>query len=439
MMQPGVGQSFLEDSDADRDSEDEEDYVIELIPQRFGSSGYGGPETTSTLDLIAATWFDTMDSSETSDLVTPTFHDPKEERQRTIDNAFAWIAQKQDEKKEPLSERTRFDENGQLSSQKIANLILASLASAQARLPLERYSSGVEKAASAVLEYMWSSLSASPTADTYVEYIKCLEGADPTLIAERAQKVFDAMSNGTEFEGRVLPAPNISVYNSLIQRWAEAGVKSSVQNINSSLKPNRETFLSMLSSISLAHGVGVFDADYALSCIDQMTPLSEECNDRSLIPDIEVYNAPLRCSTGILSASLPPFMRCIEWDAYDEIFQNGFWPLDEGDDLVKNAHAVESWVQSITAKDFGKDISPNIETYESAIQAWVRTGTLKGLQKAEEIAEFLVEDANSGLKPRLQTFHPIILAWLYSGAADGPARVDSWIIRLRDLMPALGG
>jgi hypothetical protein len=83
-------------------------------------------------------------------------------------------------------------------------------------------------------------------------------------------------------------------------------------------------------------------------------------------------------------------------------------------------------------------LAPNIETYESLIQVWVRCGSLNSLLRAEKCAKALItSDGSGGVRPRLQTFYPIIAAWTYSGCAEGPQNVESWIDLLQELEPEL--
>jgi hypothetical protein len=69
MMQPGVGQSFLEDSNADRSSEDE-DYIIKHILQQFGSSAYGlgGKGTGEEEGEFLDTTYPILSSSDTEEV-----------------------------------------------------------------------------------------------------------------------------------------------------------------------------------------------------------------------------------------------------------------------------------------------------------------------------------------------------------------------------------
>jgi hypothetical protein len=421
------------------DPEKEEEYTIELVPQRLGSIGDLGPETTTTtFDLIADTWLESSNLQATGNRASPLFHNPYLERQAAIDRANSWVTLQQDHSGDDEGNRTCFNGQGQTTNIKIANLMLDSLARANRGLPLDNQRSGVEAAATAVLEYMRSSHS-KPDANSYASFLKCLEGDSPSNLSKTAQRIYDAMSDGTEYDGRILPRPNIAVYNSLIQRLAEAGVETSVQDIDSNMEPNKETFLSILSSMSNPpnhnRGAGIFDADKALSCIDHMKSLSEKYDRSSLLPDTQTYNAPLCWIGGIPSTSSRPYSWCMPWDSYHKIFKM----LLNDNPLIQEASNIENWYFSMKSGKFGSDIHPDIETVESLIQAWVRTATRDGLEKAEALAETLIDDKSGGCQVRVQTFHPILAAWVYSGANDGPEKVDYWLKRLNDSgLPVMG-
>eukprot|EP00980_Cylindrotheca_fusiformis_P004078 scaffold880_cov132-Cylindrotheca_fusiformis.AAC.74 len=424
--------------------EEDEEFSIELVPQRLGSTGELEPATaTTTFDLIADTWLESSNQQNAANPASFIFHNPLSERQEAIKRAKYWVELQQDDAGDDEGNRTCFNSQGQTANTKIANLILDSLARAKRGPSLDNEVSGIEAAATAVLENMWSSHSTIPNADSYASFIRCLEGGSPSDISERARRIYDAMSNGTTFGGRILPSPNIEVYNSLIQLQAEAGIKTPVYDTDSRLEPNKGTFLSILSSMAAApdqrRAVTGFDADKALLCIDQMKSLSEEYSQPSLLPDRQVYNAPLGWIGGIPAKYSRPYASFIPWDSYENIFQKGFKVLLKDHPLIQEASSIESWYESMKTGKFGPDISPDIETVESSIQAWVRTGTRDGLEKAESLAESLLDDNSGNYQVRLQTFHPILAAWGYCGAVDGPTKVDYWVKRLDGTgLPVMG-
>jgi hypothetical protein len=420
-----------------QDKGEEEEYTIQYIPRRDGVTSHSGARTT--LDLIAETWIESTISSEKRLHAMPMRQSPATERHAAIDTALEWIAQQQTEQRRQGGggERVQFDSHHQQVSVKISNMMLTSLANANHRLPFCAEKKGVEKAAKAILDLMWSSKATKPNSHSYGAYFRCLEGRDPLSIAKRAQRIFDAMKNGSEIEGRILPQPNIGTLNSLIQLWAQVGGKTGRFELDSDTRPNRDTFLAMLSSMTYPATVedetGSFDTNYARECIDGLRELSEKLDDESLRPDTQIYNSALRWSGGLLSSSTRPYARSMPWDSYDEIFRRGF--CDGNDPIIEDARAMENWLEIM---ENGKSaVRPNIETYESVIQAWTRTGTAEGLLRAEALADRALEKADSTLQPRLHTFHPIISAWIYSGADQGPVKVQEWIDRLDTASDAL--
>jgi hypothetical protein len=410
----------------DQQVEEEEEYIIQHVPQQSIGSA-----SSSTLDLIAETWIDSATGSQRKDPSTSRRVDPLAERKNVIDKAFEWIRQQMSEQKRHTHERIQFDNQYQLASVKIANLMLKSLAKANQGLPFNQTASGVEEAAKSILELMWSSRSTKPDADSYAAYIRCLEGGSLSTVAKRGQAIYDAMKSGTTLEGRILPKPNVSATNAMIQLSAQVGEKVAQSDFYPGMVANRDTFLSMLSCTACPpantrESTG-FDASYAHDCMKAMRELHEKSGDESLRPDTQVYNAPLRWSGGLLSNTSRPYARCAPWDAYDKIFRRGFKLFSEDDLLFQEASAIDAWLKDMERDD---SPSPNLETFESVIQAWVRTGTLEGLVRAEDVANRLLKSPVAGLEVRLQTFHPIIAAWVFSGANNGPEKVQEWVDRL---------
>ena len=408
------------------EEEEEEEYIIQHVPQQSAGSASSSP-----LDLIAETWIDSATGSQWKDPSASRHVNPLSERQNVIDTAFEWIRQQMSEQKRQTHERIQFDNQYQLASVKIANLMLKSLAKANQGLPFNQTASGVEEAAKSILELMWSSRSTKPDADSYAAYIRCLEGGNPSTVAKRGQAIYNAMKSGTTLEGRILPKPNVSATNAVIQLRAQVGEKVSLSDSYPDMVANRDTFLSMLSCtayppVNTRESTG-FDASYARDCVKAMRELYDKSGDKSLQPDTQVYNAPLRWSGGLVSNTSRPYARCAPWDDYDEIFRLGFKLLSEEDLLFQEASTIDAWLKDMEVDDYA---SPNLETIESAIQAWVRTGTLEGVVRAEDIANRLLTSPGSILEVRLQTFHPIIAAWVSSGAINGPEKVQEWVDRL---------
>ena len=172
--------------------------------------------------------------------------------------------------------------------------------------------------------------------------------------------------------------------------------------------------------------------------IQRMRSQHISTRDDSFLSDTMVYNAPIRWSGGHVSRDARPYAQPIARDRYHEdIFRDGFQSLQSAGRLVVVAEAMESWLCDMEHSD--SPCCPDTETYESVIQAWIRTGTLHGLQKAETLANRVFEPSTS-LQPRLQTLHPILSAWIYSGTKDGASKVAEWVDRcVRATDATMGG
>jgi hypothetical protein len=186
----------------------------------------------------------------------------------------------------------------------------------------------------------------------------------------------------------------------------------------------------------MAHDLSAFDIDIATKLIDQMRTLAKTNDEPSLQPDVEIYNAPLRWSGDHLWSRL--YSRVIPWDSYSEIYNDGFKSDSEIDVQRQHAERVEQWIEIMETKaSSDSTLAPNIETYESLIQAWVRCGNQESLLRAETIATKIVTGEYSDIQPRIQSFYPILAAWTYSGCEEGPQKVESWIDLLQELVPDL--
>mmetsp|Transcript_14129 Transcript_14129/g.19855 ORF Transcript_14129/g.19855 Transcript_14129/m.19855 type:complete len:793 (+) Transcript_14129:1-2379(+) len=298
--------------------------------------------------------------------------------------------------------------------------------------------------ASKVVDLLWKNAAEGrgdpPNVQTYNAYLKCVGGPTTQRIAQRAHAFLDNMCKGTKRHDRVLPKPNTETFNTVIQLWSCVGGEKAQKKISElrtllkdtqeeipELVPNRETYLSILASTTLNSTIETeavstyFDPDGARELISEMNQAYIRTRDESLRPDTEVYNAALRWCGGPNQSSYAP---TIPWDKYNIIFHDGFRDNNEETDaLIDEAKLVEEWLNQME--------SPDIQTYESVIQSWVRTGTLEGVTNAETWALRLLENPLvESVQPRLQTFHPIIAAWAYSGDKRGPKKVEEWKDRL---------
>jgi hypothetical protein len=317
--------------------------------------------------------------------------------------------------------------------------MLARLAQANQSLPINFGDVGVDEAARRVLDVLWKTEQSQPDADAYSFYLLCLEGPTPQAIAETAEDIVQAMRDGTPWNDHILPKPNTAVINALIRLWAQLGGTTGRYNKNlENFQPNRESFLALLSSSSYFPVVheelkGGFDLDFARQCIDRMKLLAKE--DPTFQPDSQVYNAPLRWSGGSLGLTARPYARYIPFDKYASILKNV-----RGND--KTEYYSHYWDQAKTMDEWRQEMEregvASIETYEALIQAWIRTRTMDGIQKAEEIAEKLLEDPKAS-GARLQTFHPIIATWLHVKHGDTPTNLEKWVNRLASASESVPG
>ena len=120
--------------------------------------------------------------------------------------------------------------------------------------------------------------------------------------------------------------------------------------------------------------------------------------------------------------------RVYRFESYDKIYQNDsrFKDSNTQDAILANdqAGAMENWVEIMSS--YG--VEPNLQTYESLIQAWARCGTIDGIKKAESYGRKLLDGTLDRREPlRLETFYPIISALAYYGSPEGPLECEKLI------------
>ena len=357
--------------------------------------------------------------------------------------------------------RLSFAEQKQMSSDTGFYLDLPSTTS----IPTEQADEGsfIESIARQLLERMHDTQTVdgrsarAPSVETYNAYIGCLCRENPAETAVAAETILLKMLGD---EHQEIPKPNIDTFNLVIEHWAsvpghesrtkikeiynellqegdraEAAIYAE-ERVPGFLRPNCKTFLSAMSGLTQLppepQNERLFSEDEARYWLEQMETLAEKYGDDSLLPDAEAYNAPLRWSGD------PNFSYArIYWDDYSSIYKDGFHDNETPDILgQEDAEATERWV--LQMEELGRDnerFSPTIESYESVIQAWSKTGTYPGLLRAEQWAQRAIEAASLGegtdrLQPRLQTFHPIVASWAHCGY---PERVQQWNDTLHEL------
>jgi len=296
-----------------------------------------------------------------------------------------------------------------------------------------------------ILEKLMSGLSNEEPNQLNVEvinaYIKCVNKKCPKETAAFAESLLLKMIKGEKFNGHQLPRPTITTFNTVMNIWnIVPGQRRKVINLFeilegvADLKPNRDTFIAILASLcndtDENDESNTFDALFATEIIEKM----KQASHTGTIIDAEVYNAPLPWSGGMRKTG--SLLSMCEWDNYSTFRELPTCP--EKDKKYLEALSIEKWLLMMKNNDgVIESISPSIETYESLIQAWVRTCTKDGINRAESFASELIDAALHGAdvasRPRLQTFHPIIAGWAHSGTEEGPERVKEWIQKLESM------
>lgn len=299
---------------------------------------------------------------------------------------------------------------------------------------------GCEKAAWQILDVLWEHETTQPDADAYNAHLRCLEGNDVKRVAERAQLIVSAMQSGEKYNGRVLPKPNIETMNTLIQLWAQIGGTSGRHNmVGFDFVPNRNSFLSILSSCCYPSRIqgetGGLDLEFATECIRRMRELSKaNPEETSLVPDTQVYNAPLRWAGGSNARKSRPYARRTQWDIFSTFYMgDGYKTYDKDDSRILEAQAMEKWIDIM--KENG--VPPDIETYEALMQCWLRTCTRVGLDRAHSIANELLDGIHDGVLPRLLTFRPLTTCWLFSLDPEAADKIELLIGRMEALSSSI--
>jgi hypothetical protein len=379
----------------------------------------------STIGRILEIWTETpgLDSFSEQLYTKSTHHYEHESPYSKIKSILKWCERINNEPK---------NEGEAFALAKLCNKILTALGNANSDLHLEDEERcvDVQKDAKIILDRIIS-LSATfddknePSilgADTLTAYIRCLNRNNPAHSAESAEDLLKSMLSNGKLNGINLPLPNVSTYNAVLGLWALVdGVKgqSCANRVYSlleaasmgsdgegSLRPNKETFMTLLSVNSKKDGK--FSFDQAKSWLHSF---------QTLVADSDVYAAALGLN--------PPDPRygnawISSGDQYIGGFKSaGIYSKDEAEDISKWLLYAES-----------RGIYPNAEMYEAVIRAWIKTGTKDGLLIAEDWAKRAV---SSSSRIRVETFHPIIAAWTMCQFERAPARVKEWIDQLTGL------
>mmetsp|Transcript_8947 Transcript_8947/g.13887 ORF Transcript_8947/g.13887 Transcript_8947/m.13887 type:complete len:1135 (+) Transcript_8947:237-3641(+) len=365
---------------------------------------------SNTLQRVMEAWSDSFASGEThksdqSSLLR--LRSPIEERKRILNDAKLWVEKLQPG--EMGSPRfTLFHNYLQVTSLASCNAILSTLAKANAI----RNGRDVQEIADHVFNFLWSC--SKPNTETYNSYMQCLHG-EPSTVAEITYEILlDMIAGKIVTNKKRIPSPDIETFHTVMKIWAKTGDVDRCQSLSNlmehqNINSDQYTFEILLSSF--AHGR--FDQDRVLNLIEDIEDKKLLCNAAYFYP---LRWGGKRCVTGT-----------IPWDCSRDVVDREFREIPNQDD-VKEAEHIEKWVQFI---DESPDLELSIGCYEAVIQAWLRTGTLHGLEKAELWAGRSLTNASGTLQPRLQTFLPILAVLVYLD--KGSHRINEWSTKLEEL------
>lgn len=354
--------------------------------------------SSTTLDRVMEAWSDGvgMASSETAspsnDAALPLTWTPMQERKKILSEAKAWLDSLQSKTAKQTDTFVRFRHILHVSVLTSCNAILTVLAKANQI----RNGSDIQAIADLVFNFLWSG--SKPNTETYNMYMQCLSG-EPGKVAQMAQEILLEMMSGKEVAGNQIPSPTVETFNTVIKLWAWAGDAGQCQEVfklmnSREVKVNTETGINMLSSLAYSK----FDYKAASAGIKFMKETD--------IFDKSAYYTPLRWSGKQVGGNVFP------WDDIADLYSNGL-ASSMTEDSKTEAEAIDKWVSNIEESE---DLDISIGCYEAVIQAWVRTGTREGLEKAEKWASRAFNSASNGtFQPRLQTYYPILAAWAFSG------------------------
>jgi hypothetical protein len=416
------------------ESEDESDSLMQVVWVPVATRE--GPPSLRILNALCSGTSFASESALLEDERVPLTLNPVQQLSVALERANAWAdaLHHRRHRKARNTQRTII-QSGDSSSQVpgAGVVLLRSLADAKQGVPVTSMVYRVEDAAARVLSVLQSSSGAeSLDAEVYTLYLKCIEDPSPLVVARKGEELVSKMRAGESMNGSVLPKPTIHTINALIQLHAQVGGTSGrYDRLEDDFRPNKESFLAILSSLiyrpQRAHEYRGFDVDFCRKCIKRMNELADEAGDETLRPDTQVYNAPLRWYGGSQFRKSRPYARVLRADSFERRFSNGL--LEKEDIYTREAIEMEAWLDEMRDSSDIR-IKPDIETYEAIIQGWIRTATRRGLERAQAIAEGLLDRADgTGVKPppRLQTLRPIVIAWALSSEPDAHSKVQAVI------------
>ena len=375
----------------------------------------------TTLERIMEAWSDSVVTPVDETRIAsplPMLWTPNDERRKVLADAETWYcSMKPGAIPEEVQGKYQLFHNPlRLATLSAGNSILWALARvSQVGSAFGTDESSAEHIASRIVDILWETC--EPTTETYNAYLRCMEGPTWDKIARKADQIFQNMVDEKGGNaGIVLPSANIETYNTMIMLWARAGGEEGKQRCEGlfakisshpTLSPNRTTFMNILSCAG-TRGTQL-DLAWARSWMERMSL-------NGITIDTTVCNSALPWS----GEPSETWMNSEIWDDYKALFSAGF--KDSDAEATENAEAVGEWMVYMKQKHA---LEPDIVTHEAAIQAWVRTATREGVEKAEAIVEELMKSEHPlHSHVRAQTVHPIVAAHAFAGEA--PTKVEEW-------------
>jgi len=417
------------------DDEDDDEYVIQEVP-RTGKFTIENNSHHTTMDVVLDAWANCSDSRESKSPML---------KSDVYTTANSWLEKMKSEA--GPSSTTTYSSAGPMPTLRqttvstfSCNAILKALANTSRDAPSDKIEDIAKEIIKLMIELSSSSsdeaLPCVPDTATFTSYMRCLNSSSPKQSIKRAEALLQDMLQGNTFEGFKLPDPDCDTFNAVMRHCQRAKnsyehmkdifslLETTIATSSSDLKPNKDTFMIILKS--LAESSDEFRPEEAKLWIDRMQYYAMMSDEDTMFVDTEVYNAPLP-----LPMDYKTFLNQMKEEFSSEIIL----ARDDKDPLRSNALNIENWFNTMERASYedGKLFaSPNIDTYDAVIQAWIKNKSEEGLEKAEQWAFEVTEAAaqDSDISPRLDTFRALILGWALSNSKQAPEKVQYLLKKL---------